>query len=66
LVRVKTAVDPVNFFRHEQSIPSLSSWWYTGEKIITNSIMIYIEEHVSCIDLSLYCNIYGTLSVMMF
>jgi|UniRef100_U5GX74 hypothetical protein len=26
LVRVKTAVDPVNFFRHEQSIPSLSSW----------------------------------------
>ncbi|KAJ6980453.1 cannabidiolic acid synthase-like 1 [Populus alba x Populus x berolinensis] len=26
LVRVKTAVDPANFFRHEQSIPPLSSW----------------------------------------
>jgi len=25
LVRVKTAVDPANFFRHERSIPSLSS-----------------------------------------
>ncbi|CAI0545661.1 unnamed protein product [Linum tenue] len=26
LVRVKTAVDPANFFRNEQSIPPLSSW----------------------------------------
>jgi hypothetical protein len=26
LVRVKTEVDPTNFFRNEQSIPSLSSW----------------------------------------
>ncbi|KAK8595664.1 hypothetical protein V6N12_064178 [Hibiscus sabdariffa] len=26
LVRVKTLVDPQNFFKHEQSIPSLSSW----------------------------------------
>ncbi|KAK4440272.1 Berberine bridge enzyme-like 18 [Sesamum alatum] len=27
LVRVKTKVDPSNFFRNEQSIPSLSSWY---------------------------------------
>ncbi|KAJ4702896.1 cannabidiolic acid synthase-like [Melia azedarach] len=27
LVHVKTKVDPGNFFRHEQSIPPLSSWW---------------------------------------
>ena len=26
LVRVKTSVDPSNFFRNEQSIPPLSSW----------------------------------------
>ena len=26
LVRVKTAVDPSNFFRNEQSIPPLTSW----------------------------------------
>ncbi|KAJ6950591.1 hypothetical protein NC651_004309 [Populus alba x Populus x berolinensis] len=26
VVRVKTAVDPANFFRNEQSIPPLSSW----------------------------------------
>jgi hypothetical protein len=26
LVHVKTAVDPANFFRNEQSIPPLSSW----------------------------------------
>ncbi|KAK6233695.1 hypothetical protein QUC31_006101 [Theobroma cacao] len=26
LVRVKTLVDPKNFFRHEQSIPPVSSW----------------------------------------
>ncbi|KAK4488079.1 hypothetical protein RD792_003821 [Penstemon davidsonii] len=32
LVRVKTKVDPGNFFRNEQSIPSLySSWTKTGE-----------------------------------
>jgi hypothetical protein len=30
LVRVKTEVDPTNFFRNEQSIPSLSSWWSKG------------------------------------
>ncbi|KAK0579489.1 hypothetical protein LWI29_027055 [Acer saccharum] len=27
LVHVKTKVDPDNFFRNEQSIPPLSSWW---------------------------------------
>ncbi|KAA8514840.1 hypothetical protein F0562_018019 [Nyssa sinensis] len=27
LVHVKTMVDPNNFFRNEQSIPPLSSWW---------------------------------------
>ncbi|TXG48197.1 hypothetical protein EZV62_027491 [Acer yangbiense] len=27
LVHVKTKVDPANFFRNEQSIPPLSSWW---------------------------------------
>ncbi|KAK6138886.1 hypothetical protein DH2020_027367 [Rehmannia glutinosa] len=27
LVRVKTMVDPNNFFRNEQSIPPLYSWW---------------------------------------
>ena len=27
LVHVKTKVDPSNFFRNEQSIPSLSPWW---------------------------------------
>ncbi|KAL6992174.1 cinnamyl-alcohol dehydrogenase [Sarracenia purpurea var. burkii] len=27
LVQVKTMVDPGNFFRNEQSIPALSSWW---------------------------------------
>ncbi|KAI3470224.1 hypothetical protein Pfo_026887 [Paulownia fortunei] len=27
LVRVKTVVDPSNFFRDEQSIPPLYSWW---------------------------------------
>jgi hypothetical protein len=26
LVRVKTEVDPANFFRNEQSIPPLSPW----------------------------------------
>ncbi|KAK2644860.1 hypothetical protein Ddye_020055 [Dipteronia dyeriana] len=26
-VHVKTKVDPANFFRNEQSIPPLSSWW---------------------------------------
>jgi hypothetical protein len=30
LVRVKTEVDPTNFFRNEQSIPPLSSWWSKG------------------------------------
>ncbi|CAK9149661.1 unnamed protein product [Ilex paraguariensis] len=27
LVQVKTVVDPSNFFRNEQSIPSMSPWW---------------------------------------
>ncbi|KAK4440271.1 Berberine bridge enzyme-like 23 [Sesamum alatum] len=27
LIRVKTKVDPSNFFRNEQSIPPLSSWY---------------------------------------
>ena len=27
LVHVKTMVDPTDFFRHEQSIPPVSSWW---------------------------------------
>ncbi|XP_034701256.1 berberine bridge enzyme-like 24 [Vitis riparia] len=27
LVQIKTKVDPSNFFRNEQSIPPLSSWW---------------------------------------
>ncbi|KAM7470037.1 hypothetical protein LguiA_008220 [Lonicera macranthoides] len=30
LVQVKTKVDPANFFRNEQSIPSLSSGWKKG------------------------------------
>ncbi|KAM7524806.1 hypothetical protein LguiA_014708 [Lonicera macranthoides] len=30
LVRVKTKVDPANFFRNEQSIPSISTWWKKG------------------------------------
>jgi hypothetical protein len=28
---VKTAVDLANFFRNEQSIPPLSSWWSEGD-----------------------------------
>ncbi|XP_022864866.1 cannabidiolic acid synthase-like [Olea europaea var. sylvestris] len=32
LVHVKTKVDPANFFRNEQSIPPLYSWWNKNGK----------------------------------
>ncbi|KAL2494173.1 FAD-binding Berberine family protein [Forsythia ovata] len=32
LVQVKTKVDPTNFFRNEQSIPPLNSWWNKNGK----------------------------------
>ncbi|KAL2474827.1 FAD-binding Berberine family protein [Abeliophyllum distichum] len=32
LVQVKTKVDPANFFRNEQSIPPLNSWWNKNGK----------------------------------